>query len=96
MWAGDRERWVASFSPFPFLHSPTLTNAPPPLPPLPPQDAKDYKQDDGNVIAGTKNATDDDFVTFEEFQLFNIYTCIYAAMFDAFAKIGEWARTRFD
>ena len=54
------------------------------------QDAKDYKRDDGNVIAGTKNATDDDFVTFEEFQLFNIYTCIYAAMFDAFAKIGEW------
>ena len=52
-------------------------------------DAKDYKADTGKVIKGTKDATDDDFVSVEEFRLFNVYVIIYAAMFDAFAKIGE-------
>ena len=52
-------------------------------------DAKDYKADLGETIKGTKNATDDDFVSVEEFRLFNVYICVYAAMFDAFAKIGE-------
>jgi hypothetical protein len=50
-------------------------------------DAKDYKADTGDVIAGTKNATDDDFVSKEEFRLFCVYVVVYAAMFDAFAKI---------
>ena len=49
-------------------------------------DAKDYKADKGDVIAGTKNATDDDFVSWEEFRFFNVYLIIYSAMFDAFAK----------
>ena len=50
-------------------------------------DAKDYKADTGAVIKGTKKATDDDFVSKEEFRLFNVYLIVYAAMFDAFAKI---------
>ena len=50
-------------------------------------DAKDYKADSGAKIKGTKKATDDDFVSKEEFRLFNAYVCIYAAMFDAFAKV---------
>lgn len=50
-------------------------------------DAKDYKADTGRVIKGTRNSTDDDFVSMEEFRLFNAYACIYAAMFDAFAKL---------
>jgi len=50
-------------------------------------DAKDYKADTGKVIEGTKKATDDDFVSKEEFRLFNVYLILYAAMFDAFAKI---------
>jgi hypothetical protein len=50
-------------------------------------DAKDYKADSGAVIAGTKNATDDDFVSWEEFRIFCIYLIVYAAMYDAFAKI---------
>ena len=52
-------------------------------------DAKDYKADTGAKIKGTKGATDDDFVSVEEFRLFNVYICVYAAMYDAFAKIGE-------
>jgi hypothetical protein len=50
-------------------------------------DAKDYKADTGEVIEGTKDATDDDFVSWEEFRFFCIYLIIYAAMYDAFAKI---------
>jgi hypothetical protein len=50
-------------------------------------DAKDYKADSGVKIKGTKTATDDDFVSVEEFKLFCVYLIVYAAMFDAFAKI---------
>ena len=39
------------------------------------------------MIEGAKTATADDFVTFDEFRVFNAYACVYAAMFDAFAKI---------
>ena len=51
------------------------------------KDAADYAKDDGVTIKGTKNATQDDFVSKEEFKYFCIYVLIYAAMFDAFAKI---------
>ena len=51
-------------------------------------DAKDFKADSGAVIKGTKKATDDDFVSKEEFRLFCCYVIIYAAMFDAFAKVS--------
>lgn len=44
-------------------------------------DAKDYKKDDGKVIEGTKNATNDDFVSKGEFKYLNSYLCIYGAMF---------------
>ena len=50
-------------------------------------DAKDYKQDTGKVIEGTKKSTADDFVSKGEFRVFCSYVCIYAAMFDAFSKI---------
>ena len=50
-------------------------------------DAKDFKKDDGNVLDGLKTATHDDYVSWEEFRLFCCYLIIYAAMFDAFAKI---------
>ena len=61
-------------------------------------DAKDYKADTGAKIQGTKKATDDDFVSKEEFRLFNAYLCIYASMFDAFAKVdgGGAGRTKTD
>jgi hypothetical protein len=61
-------------------------------------DAKDYKADSGEKIAGTKKATADDFVSKEEFRLFNAYLCVYAAMFDAFAKVdgGGAGRTKTD
>ena len=50
-------------------------------------DAKDYKADDGKVLDGTKDSTADDFVSKGEFRIFCADLCIYAAMFDAFAKI---------
>jgi len=50
-------------------------------------DAKDYKADDGKVLAGTKNATNDDFVSKGEFRLFTTYLVIYGAMYDAFSTI---------
>jgi hypothetical protein len=50
-------------------------------------DAKDYKADTGEIIEGTKDATDDDFVSWEEFRIFCVYLVVYAAMYDAFAKI---------
>jgi len=50
-------------------------------------DAKDFKADSGAVIEGTKKATDDDFVSKEEFRLFCVYAIVYAAMYDAFSKI---------
>ena len=50
-------------------------------------DAKDYKQDSGAKIEGTKKATADDFVSRGEFRLFNAMTLIYAAMYDAFSKV---------
>jgi hypothetical protein len=61
-------------------------------------DAKDYKQDAGKVIEGTKKATADDFVSKGEFRVFCSYVCIYAAMFDAFSKIdgGSSGRDKKD
>ena len=61
-------------------------------------DAKDYKADTGAKIKGTKKATDDDFVSKEEFKLFCVYLILYAAMFDAFAKIdgGGAGRSKDD
>jgi len=61
-------------------------------------DAKDFKADSGATIKGTKKATDDDFVSKGEFKLFCTYTIIYAAMFDAFAKIdgGDSGRGKND
>ena len=61
-------------------------------------DAKDYKADTGAKIKGTKKATDDDFVSVEEFKLFCVYLILYAAMFDAFAKIdgGGAGRSKDD
>jgi hypothetical protein len=44
------------------------------------KDAADYAKDDGDVIAGTKSAKQDDFVSKEEFRLFCAYVCIYASM----------------
>ena len=51
------------------------------------KDAADFGVDTGAVIKGTKDATNDDFVTIDEFRVFNAYVCVYATMFDAFAKI---------
>jgi len=51
------------------------------------KDAADYATDDGEKIAGTKNATQNDFVDKSEFRLFCVYVIVYAAMFDAFSKI---------
>ena len=61
-------------------------------------DAKDYKADSGTVIKGTKKATDDDYVSKDEFRLFCIYLVVYAAMFDAFSKIdgGGAGRSKDD
>jgi len=50
-------------------------------------DAKDYKKDNGAVLAGTAGATADDFVTKGEFRYLCAYLCIYGAMYDAFARI---------
>ena len=50
------------------------------------KDAADYGNDDAPV-KGTKNAKQDDYVTKDEFRFFCVYIIIYAAMFDAFAKI---------
>jgi hypothetical protein len=50
-------------------------------------DAKDYEKDTGEEIENTKKATADDFVSQREFRLFCAYLCIYAAMYDAFAKV---------
>ena len=43
-------------------------------------DAKDYKNDTGEVLDGTKSSTADDFVSKGEFRLMCAYLCIYAAM----------------
>jgi len=53
------------------------------------KDAADYKKDDGKVLNGTKTATNDDYVSVEEFRLFCAFCCAYSAMFDAFAKIDS-------
>ena len=47
-------------------------------------DAKDYKSDGGKVIEGTKNAKQDDFVSFGEFIYFCKYLLIYGAMVRSF------------
>ena len=44
------------------------------------KDAADYAPDYGEVVKGTKNAKQDDFVSKEEFRIFCIYVIIYAAM----------------
>ena len=51
------------------------------------KDAADYAPNYGETIKGTKNAKQDDFVSKDEFRHFCIYAVIYAAMFDAFAKV---------
>jgi len=56
--------------------------------------AKAIKRNDGSVLAGTKNATEDDFVSLCEFRVFNAYLCIYAGMFDAFARIDGMGEGR--
>lgn len=48
-------------------------------------DAADYGVD--KKVAGTKTATTDDYVQRNEFRLLVAYLCIYATMFDAFAKV---------
>jgi len=50
-------------------------------------DAKDFARGGERRIAGTKDAVQDDFVLRSEFRLFCVYAVIYAAMFDAFAKV---------
>jgi len=57
-------------------------------------DAKDYKKDDGTVIAGTEGATQDDFVSKGEFRLFVGYVVIYGAMFDGFSKLDGFGAGR--
>jgi hypothetical protein len=52
------------------------------------KDAADYAQDDGAVIEGTKNATQDDFVSKDEFRLFCAYICIYASMVRYASVVG--------
>ena len=49
-------------------------------------DAKDIMDDDGTKLEGTKS-TADDFVSKGEFRMLNAYLCVYAAMYDAFAKV---------
>jgi hypothetical protein len=44
------------------------------------KDAADYAKDDGETIAGTKNAKQDDFVSKEEFRFFCAYACVYGSM----------------
>jgi hypothetical protein len=48
------------------------------------KDAADYAQDDGAVINGTNDATQDDFVSKDEFRFFCAYVCIYASMVAVF------------
>jgi len=48
-------------------------------------DAADYGAD--KKVKGTKTATTDDYVQRNEFRLLIAYLCIYATMFDAFAKV---------
>mmetsp|Transcript_18798 Transcript_18798/g.25878 ORF Transcript_18798/g.25878 Transcript_18798/m.25878 type:complete len:287 (-) Transcript_18798:216-1076(-) len=56
--------------------------------------AKSIKSNDGTVLSGAKNATEDDFVSFGEFRVFNAYLCIYAGMFDAFSRIDGMGEGR--
>ena len=53
------------------------------------KDAADWSYDDGTTISGTKSAKQDDFVSIDEFRVFNAYVVIYAAIFDAFAQIDR-------
>lgn len=59
-------------------------------------DAADIGKD--KRVAGTKTATTDDYVTWGEFRCLCAYLCIYALMFDAFAKIdgGSAGTTKDD
>jgi hypothetical protein len=48
------------------------------------KDAADFAQDDGEVIDGFKDATQDDYVSKDEFRFFCAYVCIYASMVNGF------------
>ena len=39
------------------------------------------------VIEGTKDSTADDFVSWGEFRMLNVFLCLYGAMYDAFARV---------
>ena len=49
-------------------------------------------------VGGTKTATTDDYVQRGEFRFLNVYLCIYALMYDAFAKVdgGSAGRSKDD
>lgn len=49
-------------------------------------------------VRGTKTATTDDYVQRGEFRYLNVYLCIYALMYDAFAKVdgGSAGRNKDD
>lgn len=49
-------------------------------------DAADFGRDNKR-IKGTKTATEDDYVQYNEFRLLAGYICIYAAMFDTFNTV---------
>jgi len=50
------------------------------------------------AVRGTATATTDDYVQRSEFRFLNVYLCIYALMFDGFAKVdgGSAGRTKDD
>jgi len=49
-------------------------------------------------VGGTKTATTDDYVQRHEFRFLNVYLCIYALMYDAFAQVdgGSPGRNKDD
>lgn len=52
--------------------------------------AKNLSKGNGKVLAGTKSATTDDYISFSEFRVFCVYLTIYAAMYDIFTLVdGE-------
>lgn len=51
------------------------------------KDAADFAQDDGKTLKGTKSSKQDDFVSKDEFRIFNANMVIYTTMYDAFSKI---------
>jgi hypothetical protein len=58
------------------------------------KDAADFANDDNSVIEGTKDATQDDFVSKDEFVYFCLYVCVYASMVnDCFMSNPPYYRT---